>query len=100
MTVSTEADTPDPLQLELVRALGTPRQWCWLVNSRRLDRLLWICRDATSAAALIEGDRAVPVLVGDDLERLCDVDDDRRLHARLDALAASRKTPAATDEEP
>jgi hypothetical protein len=97
MTVRTE-DTPDPLQLELQEARGTPRQWCWRVYSRRLGRVLWIARDQDAARALlVEGDREVPVLFPDDLDDLRDVDD-RRLHARLDELAA-RKMPAAPGEE-
>jgi hypothetical protein len=93
MTVDTEA-TDDPLELELVTALGTPRAWAMKVVSRRLNRVLWLAGDAASAAALIEGDRELPVIFKDELEeyaalaRLRDGDD--RLHARLDALAASR----------
>jgi len=91
----TEADTPDPLQLKLVRALGTPGQWCWHVYSDRLDRVLWIARDAASAALLIQS-ADDPVLFQDDLddlESLAPDVDDRTLNARLDALAAARKTP-------
>jgi len=74
MNVSNE-ETDDPLQLELVTALGTPRTWCMKVFSRRLNRVMWIARDAASAAVLVEGDREVPVLFPADLARLRDVDD-------------------------
>jgi len=100
MSVSNE-DTPDPLELKLVRALGRPGQWCWKVYSDRLDRVLWIARDAASAALLIQS-ADEPVLFQDDLddlESLAPDVDDRRLNARLDALAAARKTPPAPGEE-
>src|SRR5262249_13339173 len=68
MSVSNE-DTPDPLELKLVRALGRPGQWCWKVYSDRLDRVLWIARDAASAALLIQS-ADEPVLFQDDLDDL------------------------------
>jgi hypothetical protein len=86
--MSTEADTPDPLELELLAALGTPGQWCWRVYSRRLDRVLWIARDAASAAVLIEGDSELPVLFSDDLDEFNETSTTASLLARLDTIAA------------
>jgi len=61
----------------------------WRLWSNRLQRELWICRDA-GALAELEGDDArggLPVVLADDLERLRDLDD-AIMHAVLDICAA------------
>ena len=64
-----------------------PDPAAWRLYSRRLDRELWMARDAEAATALdVDGARAgLPVVLADDLERLRDFDD-RRLNNLLDVL--------------
>ena len=64
-----------------------PDPAAWRLYSRRLDRELWVARDAEAATALdADGARAeLPVVLADDLERLRDFDDHRLKHC-LDVL--------------
>jgi hypothetical protein len=65
----------------------TPEPCAWRLYSRRLDRELWIARDAQAATTLdVDGARAgLPVVLADDLERLRELDD-RGLNNLLDVL--------------
>jgi hypothetical protein len=74
-------------QLVLQAVACTPDPAAWRLYSRRLDRELWLARDAGAATALdADGARAgLPVVLADDLERLRDFDD-RRLNDLLDVL--------------
>jgi hypothetical protein len=83
-----EADNGGQLaQLVLQVVACTPDPAAWRLYSRRLDRELWLARDAEAAAALdADGARGgLPVVLADDLERLRDFDD-RRLNDLLDVL--------------
>jgi hypothetical protein len=83
-----EADGGDQLgQLVLQAVACTPDPAAWRLYSRRLDRELWLARDAVAAAALeADGARAgLPVVLADDLERLRELDD-RGLNNLLDVL--------------
>jgi hypothetical protein len=66
----------------------TPDAAAWRLYSRRLDRELWVARDAAAAAALdADGARAgLPVVLADDLARLRDLDDGH-LRDLLEVLA-------------
>ena len=84
-----KADSGDQLaQLILRTTACTPGPSAWRLYSRRLDRELWVARDAAAAIALdADGARAgLPVILADDLERLRDFDD-QRLRDLLEALA-------------
>jgi hypothetical protein len=84
-----EADGGDQLaQLVLLAVACTPAPAAWRLYSHRLDRELWVARDASAAIALdADGARAgLPVVLADDLEGLRDVDD-QRLRDLLEALA-------------
>src|SRR5262245_3763195 len=66
----------------------TPEPAAWRLYSRRLDRELWVARDADTARAL-DQDRAragLPVVLAADLERLRGFDGGR-LHELLDTVA-------------
>jgi hypothetical protein len=84
-----EADGGDQLaQLGLQAVACAPEPAAWRLYSRRLDRELWVARDAAAAIALdADGARAgLPVILADDLERLRDFDD-QRLRDLLEVLA-------------
>jgi hypothetical protein len=84
-----EADEGDPLAQLVLRAVACiPDPAAWRLYSRRLDRELWVARDAAAAIALdADGARAgLAVVLADDLERLRDFDD-QRLRDLLEALA-------------
>jgi TubC N-terminal docking domain len=68
--------------------LCAPEPCAWRLYSRRLDRELWLARDAKAAAALdADGARAgLPVVLADDLERLRDFDD-QHLRELLEVLS-------------
>ena len=74
-----------PLVVEAV--VCTPDPTAWRLYSRRLDRELWIARDAEAARRLdTDGARDdLPVVLAHDLERLRDFDD-HRLNGLLDFL--------------
>jgi hypothetical protein len=74
-------------QLVVEATACTPEPCAWRLRSRRLERELWLARDAEAAAQLdADGARdGLPVLLADDLERLRDFDD-RRLNDLLDVL--------------
>jgi hypothetical protein len=83
-----EAGAGDQLARLVLDAVAcSPRVVAWRLYSRRLDRELWIARDAAAAAALeADGARAgLPVILADDLERLRAFDD-RRLNDLLDVV--------------
>ena len=84
-----EATAGDPLaELVLDAVAGTPEPAAWRLYSRRLDRELWVARDA-DAAAQLDRDGAwggLPVILAADLEQLRDVDD-QRVGDLLDVLA-------------
>jgi len=65
-----------------------PGPAAWRLYSRRLDRDLWVARDAEAATGLdADGARAgLPLVLADDLERLRNFDD-QRLRRLLDVLA-------------
>jgi len=73
----------------MLRAVAcVPEPCAWRLYSHRLDRELWVCRDARALAEL-EADTArngLPVILADDLERLRGLDD-LTLHAVLDCAA-------------
>lgn len=75
-----------PLVVDAV--LATPEPAAWRLWSHRLERELWVARDAAVAAQLDrDGVRdGLPVVLGCDLERLRSFDD-KRLSAVLDVLA-------------
>jgi hypothetical protein len=75
-------------QLVLDAVACTPDVVAWRLYSRRLDRELWVARDAAAAVGLdAHGARVgLPVVLADDLERLRDFDD-QRLRDVLEALA-------------
>jgi hypothetical protein len=84
-----EAEDCDQLAPLVVQAVACiPDAAAWRLYSRRLDRELWVARDATAATALdADGARAgLPVVLADDLERLRNLDD-QRLQDLLEALA-------------
>jgi hypothetical protein len=83
-----EADDGDQLARLVVQAVAYTPAAAWRLYSRRLDRELWVARDAAAAAALdTDGARAgLPVVLADDLGRLRDLDD-QRLRDVLEALA-------------
>jgi hypothetical protein len=86
--LAAEAAAGDQLaQLVLHAVACTPDPAAWRLYSRRLDRELWVARDATAANELdgdgVRGD--LPVVLADDLERLRELDD-RRLNSLLDIL--------------
>jgi hypothetical protein len=88
LRLRTEADSGDPLaQLVLQAVACAPEPAAWQLYSRRLDRELWMARDAEAATALdVDGARAgLPVVLADDLERLRQLDD-HRLNNLLDVL--------------
>jgi hypothetical protein len=86
--VTAEAAAGDQLAQLVVQAVAcTPDPAAWRLYSRRLDRELWVARDAEAATALdADGARAeLPVVLADDLERLRAFDD-RRLNDLLDVV--------------
>jgi hypothetical protein len=83
-----EADNGGQLGQLVIQAVAcSPDPVAWRLYSRRLNRELWVARDATAANELdgdgVRGD--LPVVLADDLERLRDFDD-RRLNNLLDVL--------------
>jgi len=85
----TEADGGGQLAQVVLQAVAcTPDPAAWRLYTRRLDRELWVARDAAAAIALdADGARSgLPVVLADDLERLRDFDDQRLRHL-LDVLA-------------
>ena len=86
--LAAEAAAGDQLTQLILQAVAcTPDPAAWRLYSRRLDRELWVARDAAAAIAL-DADCArarLPVVLADDLERLRDFDD-RRLNNLLDVL--------------
>jgi hypothetical protein len=84
-----EVGVGDRLAHLMVEATAcTPEPCAWRLYSRRLNRELWVARDAMAAAALdADGVRAgLPVVLADDLARLRDFDD-QRLRDLLEVLA-------------
>jgi hypothetical protein len=79
----------DHLAEMMLRAVAcVPEPFAWRLYSQRLDRELWVCRDARVLAEL-EADTAregLPIILADDLERLRGLDD-LPLHAVLDCAA-------------
>jgi hypothetical protein len=83
-----EAAVGDRLAHLIVEATACPPEPCaWRLYSRRLDRELWVTRDAQAAAQLDrDGARVgLPVVVAADLEQLRSFDD-RSLNDLLDVL--------------
>jgi hypothetical protein len=81
-----EADDGNQLARLVLQAVAyTPDPAAWLLYSRRLDRELWVARDAAAAAHLDrDGARGgLPVVLAADLEQLRSFDD-RRLNDLLD----------------
>jgi hypothetical protein len=85
--LAAEAPGDQLARLVLDAVACTPDVVAWRLYSHRLDRDLWVARDAVAAAALgADGARAgLPVVLADDLERLRDFDDHRLKHC-LDVL--------------
>jgi hypothetical protein len=86
--LAAEAAAGDQLAQLILQAVACiPDPAGWRLYSRRLDRELWVARDATAANELdgdgVRGD--LPVVLADDLEPLRDFDD-RRLNNLLDVL--------------
>ena len=86
--LAAEAAAGDQLTQLILQAVACiPDPAGWRLYSRRLDRELWVARDATAAIEL-DGDGVrddLPVVLADDLERLRELDD-RRLNNLLDVL--------------
>jgi hypothetical protein len=83
-----EADNGGQLGQLVIQAVAcTPAPAAWRLYSHRLDRELWVARDAAAAIALdADGARAgLPVVLADELEHLRDFDD-QRLRDLLEVL--------------
>jgi hypothetical protein len=96
--LQTEADGGDQLSQLVLQAVACTSSdlTAWRLYSRRVDRELWVARDAAAAAALdADGARAgLPVVLADDLARLRDFDD-QHLRDLLEALAVFPGTKIA-----
>jgi hypothetical protein len=86
--LAAEAAGDQLARLVLDAVACTPDVVAWRLYSRRLDRELWVGRDAAAATALgADGARAgLPVVLADDLQRLRAFDD-QRLRDVLEVLA-------------
>jgi hypothetical protein len=86
--LAAEAAAGDQLAQLVIQAVAcSPGPVAWRLYSRRVNRELWVARDATAAIEL-DGDGVrddLPVVLADDLERLRELDD-RRLNNLLDVL--------------
>jgi hypothetical protein len=82
--------TDDPLvELVLEATACASEPVAWRLYSRRLDREIWLARDADVARALDQdgGRGGLPMVLAADLEQLRALDD-RRVNDLLDTLAA------------